>query len=241
MPSRYHDILEKEKRWRRQLYRLFPNYQFSNDLYEALIKERLSAGGIWIDLGCGRNELVQELASGGVFAVGLDVSRHPDLDLRARPFMKADVCRLPLRDGSAHLLTGNMLFEHLPDPLCVLQEMRRALKPGGWIVLRTPNALHPLNLMLRLISERMKLKLLQRIYGISMQDIFPTYYRANLLGSLHRLCRRAGLDNVRICPVEDVHTAFGIFFFISLAYYLWVKITPLAFMRGNFVVLARKV
>jgi SAM-dependent methyltransferase len=47
-------------------------------------------------------------------------------------------CRLedlPMADGTYDLVLCNQVLEHVPDPLAVLREIRRVLKPGGqaWI------------------------------------------------------------------------------------------------------------
>jgi SAM-dependent methyltransferase len=77
IPIGHQIVLEKERRSRRWLFRILPRYQFSNDRDEALIGDRLAEGAIWLDLGCGRNQWVQELANAGVWAVGVDTSLHP--------------------------------------------------------------------------------------------------------------------------------------------------------------------
>lgn len=240
MTTRYQAILDQEKRWRSILFRIFPRYQFSNDLYEAAIRERLGSETVWADLGCGKNELAHELGANCRLACGLDAVAHKELRREAYPFIRGDVGRLPLREGRVDLLSSNMLLEHLKNPPGALREMRRALKPGGWIILRTPNEYHPLNLILRLVPESRKARLIERVYGISAQDVFPTLYRANSMGRLRRLCREAGFDDVEVWAVEDVHTAYGFFFWLSLAYYLVVRMEPFALVRTNFVVLARK-
>ena len=241
MPSRYQTILEKEKRWKRRLYRLIPSYRFSNDIYEDAIKERLGAGVRWVDLGCGRNELVCELEELSPSSWGLDCWVHPRLIRDPSPrFLQANVSHLPFVDGSLDLLSSNVLMEHLPDPASALREMHRVLKPGGYLIFRTPNALHALNLLLRVVPEGLKKKMIQAVFGISSEDVFPTYYRANRFSTLKKLCREAGFNKVRIQAIEDVHTAFGLFFFISLLYYALVRLKPLASLRTNFVVLAKK-
>jgi len=241
VPTRHQVILEKEKRWKRRLYRLIPSYRFSNDIYEDAVKERLGVGVRWVDLGCGRNELACELAECGAFACGLDCWIHPHLVHHpSTHFLQADVGVLPFKDKSIDLFTSNVLMEHLPDPASALKEMHRSLKPGGYMIFRTPNALHVLNLMLRLIPEGLKKKMINVVFGISSEDVFPTYYRANRLNVLRKLCRAAGFNEVRIQAIEDVHTAFGIFFLLSLLYYAFVRLKPLAFLRTNFVVVAKK-
>ncbi len=241
MSRRYREILEKEKRWKRRLCRWIPGYRFSNDVYEDSLKEHLSPGVRWLDLGCGKNTLMVELEHLGARGIGLDREMHPE---RAQnpsiPLVQADIVFAPFKDHTFDVISHNMLMEHLPDPLTALREVHRCLKPGGTLIFRTPNVLHPLNLLIGWMPDRWKKRLIRRVFGISSEDVFPTFYRANRLRTLRRLCTAAGFCDVRVRAIEDVHTAFGFFFFLSLLYYLAVRSKPLAFLRTNFVVTAKK-
>jgi len=235
--NRHQAILEKEKRLRRRLYRLVPDYRFSNDLYEDRIRERLRGGGVWVDLGCGRNELTGELAPDSPSAFGLDREIHPGLALPpSNPVVRADLAALPLRAASVDLLTANTVVEHLGDPARALEEMRRALRPGGAILLRTPNRRHPLTLLARLLPQTVKEKLIWRLFGVTAQDVFPTLYRANTPQTLRRLARQAGFARVRVTAVEDVHTVYLPLFLFSLGYWLLTRLPFLAGWRNSIVV-----
>lgn len=236
MPTRHQVILEKEKRWKRHLQRWFPAYRFSNDIYEDAIKERLVEGVRWVDLGCGRNELIDEFGDYGATAVGLDYQIHPHLIRTPLRFVKGEAGMLPFADASLDLISANNVLEHLSNPVSALAEMQRVLKPGGRMIVRTSNALHPLILIGRLIPERFKKRLIYRAFGVTSEDVFPAYYRANSYGKLVRLCKKASFSDVSVQAVEDVHTAYGAFFFLSLFYYLLVSFKPLRHLRINFVV-----
>ncbi len=47
----------------------------------------------------------------------------------------ADVGALPYSDNQFDLVMAAHVLEHLPDPVAALEEMRRTLKPDGWLVL----------------------------------------------------------------------------------------------------------
>lgn len=51
------------------------------------------------------------------------------------PLAQMDAGRLGFRDGAFDTVTASLVFCSLPDPLAVLAEVRRVLKPGGRLLL----------------------------------------------------------------------------------------------------------
>ncbi|MBT8228697.1 MAG: methyltransferase domain-containing protein, partial [Bacteroidia bacterium] len=46
---------------------------------------------------------------------------------------------LPFEEGTFDIVVSSEVIEHVPDPLKAITEMHRVLKPGGILVLTTPN------------------------------------------------------------------------------------------------------
>jgi SAM-dependent methyltransferase len=94
--------------------------------------------GELLDLGCGEQpyrELILEEASSVVSYAGMDIesphyTREPDL--------RWDGLRIPLPDASKDTVLLTEVLEHCPDPQAVLSEIRRVLRPGGWLFLTVP-------------------------------------------------------------------------------------------------------
>ena len=47
---------------------------------------------------------------------------------------QASICALPFADASFDVVIAAHVLEHLPDPVTALMEMRRVLRPGGWLI-----------------------------------------------------------------------------------------------------------
>src|SRR4029450_9844007 len=62
-------------------------------------------------------------------------------------WLVADAHPLPFRDAVFDALFAGELIEHLADPRSGLAEFQRVLKPGGILILTTPNRLRLANVV----------------------------------------------------------------------------------------------
>src|SRR5439155_25023167 len=99
-----------------------------------------------VDIGCGRGELIGYLLDRGIDARGADqsptsVERVNDRFSGSPRFRGAVVGTGALPDATADTAFILEVVEHLDDATLagVLNEARRVLKPGGHLVLTTPN------------------------------------------------------------------------------------------------------
>jgi SAM-dependent methyltransferase len=98
-----------------------------------------------LDLGCGRGEWLELLQEAGFDVQGVDLDngmlaacRERDLNVQtcdAVDFLKE------LPDASRVVVTGFHIAEHIPFPdlQVLVKESLRVLKPGGLLILETPN------------------------------------------------------------------------------------------------------
>lgn len=98
-----------------------------------------------LDVGCAQATLALMLAEAGHAVTAVDI-RQSFLDYAATRYEKGDirfVCGNALElvfDDRFDLIFSNQMIEHLIYPLELLQRLKRWLKPGGRLVVSTPNA-----------------------------------------------------------------------------------------------------
>jgi ubiquinone/menaquinone biosynthesis C-methylase UbiE len=101
-------------------------------------------GGDWLDLGCADGGYSAGLLDAGATSVvGVDVEEdridaarlaHPEIT-----FHVSDGGRLPFADGSFDGVFMNEVFEHVANEKETLEEVHRLLKPGGRLIIISPN------------------------------------------------------------------------------------------------------
>jgi 2-polyprenyl-3-methyl-5-hydroxy-6-metoxy-1,4-benzoquinol methylase len=98
-------------------------------------------GGRALDVGCGVGQVVGRLSEAGFEAWGVDVS-EPNIE-RARKFSERCLLyegkRLPFVDGHFDSVGALNVLEHVDEPEAFIKEVVRVTKPGGKIVISSPN------------------------------------------------------------------------------------------------------
>jgi len=103
-----------------------------------------------LDLGCGPGSitvgLARAAAPGRVTAIDREASQIALLVRRAAAegvsnveAVAGDALALPLADASVDAVFSHALFEHLPDPVAALREVIRVVRPGGVVVVVSPD------------------------------------------------------------------------------------------------------
>lgn len=114
--------------------------------------------GVWLDCGCADGGYTEALVAWGAErAIGIDPersrideaqARKASIDAAsARPPDKTEYhcCTddFPLPDGSVDAALLNEVLEHVADEGATLREIRRVLRPGGHLVVMSPNRWFP--------------------------------------------------------------------------------------------------
>ncbi len=93
--------------------------------------------GKTLDVGCGSSVILQSLND----AVGVDVS-HNKLRYMRRydlPLVRGSIFALPLGDETFDCVVCSQVLEYLPADDRLFAELRRVLRPGGLLILGTPD------------------------------------------------------------------------------------------------------
>ena len=123
-------------------------YTASEERRRAIMRDRLAQlqgylqGGRVLEVGCSIGLFLDALREGGFQAEGVEVTpfgvercREKGHIIHDRPIEEVD-----LQPGSLDAVVAWEVIAHLADPRRFLQAATRALKPGGFLFLTTPNA-----------------------------------------------------------------------------------------------------
>lgn len=103
-------------------------------------------GRRFLDCGCGAGDYVLALRALGVDAWGIEYAREK-LAKAPRPVVgrlsAGDLHDIALRDGVVDVALLNEVLEHVPDDRRALREVHRVLKPGGLLLIFSPNRRYP--------------------------------------------------------------------------------------------------
>jgi len=108
------------------------------------IKSNVGAGNKLLDIGCGVGRFVKMALEQGFNATGID--RAPGALAYAEKYyglrlIQGEAESIPVPDKTYDIVTLIHVIEHSRNPLSVLREVRRVLKPGGILFIETPNSL----------------------------------------------------------------------------------------------------
>jgi ubiquinone/menaquinone biosynthesis C-methylase UbiE len=107
--------------------------------------------GPWLDFGCAEGGYTEALLKNGASSVvGVDVEgerieKAIMLGIPNADFQKFDGSRLRFPDESFDGAFVNEVLEHVADEQQSLREIRRVLKPSGYLILISPNRWFPID------------------------------------------------------------------------------------------------
>lgn len=173
-----------------------------SESYARLVSEHLSAETVWLDAGCGLRLLEDDmdplenwLATHCKTLIGMDLAVKSHHNIKS--LTRGNIYHLPFTDNSLDLITCRMVVEHLDHPARAFTEVNRCLRPGGAVIIITPNlwnyAMFGNIIATKLLKEEWRLRLVQSSDHREKEDIFPVRYCANTMPKLARLLEASGL------------------------------------------------
>ena len=154
----------------------------------ALLAARGASGTI-VDAGCGTGDLWR--ATRGRFSrcIGLDAVRYPDLPGEVSFHQVNLDGALPVAASTADATAAVEVIEHLENPRAFMRELVRITRPGGWVVVTTPNQLSALSLLTLVVKGR---------FSAFQERDYPAHRTALLEIDLRRIAAECGLEQIEI-------------------------------------------
>lgn len=111
------------------------------------------AGKTILEVGCGRGATLREFARRGAYTFGLDYSEEAleicrnlqaeNKTILPGTFVNGDARSLPFSDGSFDFVFSVGLVEHFEEPIELLLEQCRVLKPERYLLVQVPQKYSP--------------------------------------------------------------------------------------------------
>lgn len=159
------------------------------DAVARLLAER-DARGTLADVGCGTGDLWSRVRDRFPTCIGVDAVRYdglpPEVVLRTADL---DATPIPIADASVDAAVAVEVIEHLENPRAFVRELVRIVKPGGWLVVTTPNQLSALSLLTLVTRGR---------FAAFQDREYPAHRTALLAIDLLRIARECRLRDEAI-------------------------------------------
>jgi ubiquinone/menaquinone biosynthesis C-methylase UbiE len=219
------------------IFRKFnPKYQPRWEVYEMMLNKSITKDTTWLDIGCGKNELVANYGSMAKSAVGIDILDNEDRT--NAPFLLSDLRNIPLPSDYADLITMRLVVEHLEKIPEDFSEICRLLIPGGKLIILTTNSLSPIVFLPRLLPYRLKSWIIQKMLDVDSREIFPTYHRFNTANKMAK-----GLPEMALSSIDYIEQVPLTKPFLLILFGLWytiVKISIFKYYRSNLLAVFHK-
>jgi len=168
----------------------------SNDAIYQMVARMLaqtpSSNDLLIDIGCGNGKLKPFISDYINRYIGLDAVRYPDFPEKTE-FIPLDLNTgtIPLSDAFADIICAVEVIEHLENPRAFIRETVRLTKPGGLVIVTTPNQLSLLSKLTLILKN--EFNAFQEAPGL-----YPAHITALLEIDLVRIFTESGLTNIKI-------------------------------------------
>lgn len=162
-----------------------------------------------LDCGCGTGQYLRELLGRGADAYGIEYDSEKVILFKreftdfAERIQSGNIETMDFPDTMFDAVLLNEVLEHVSDEIKTLQEILRVLKPGGTLLVFSPNRFYPFethSVLLKKSGRKVPLYLPFIPYlPISLGERFFTYRARNYWpGELRSLIRKCGYKIIAI-------------------------------------------
>jgi 2-polyprenyl-3-methyl-5-hydroxy-6-metoxy-1,4-benzoquinol methylase len=152
------------------------------------LEERSITDGVLVDVGCGKGNLCDYVRPYCSRYVGVDVIRYEEFSPKADfELVDLDTGRVSMPDETADVVISVETIEHLENPRLFMRELVRLTKPGGWVVVTTPNQQSLLSLLSLIVKGQ---------FAAFQEADYPAHLTALLEIDLKRIATESGLTDI---------------------------------------------
>lgn len=215
---------------------------------EQEITARLTGRETVLDAGCGHGAEVLRRFSGKAHRlIGVDLVDFDDFDRETDDLelYNVDLADIPVEARTVDLVFSRSVFEHLPEPLTVYRELNRVLKPGGEVIVLTPNLGDYASWISKLTPNRWHPWIVAHTEGRAEADTFPAFYRTNTERRIRYLADQGGFELTALRYLGQYPSYFmfnPILFLLATGYEKLIsRFEILRFLRGWLLFSLKKV
>ena len=196
-------------------------------MVERALAVHAPASGRLVDVGCGSGSLWRVVGERFAAYCGLDAVFYEnfpaDADFKA---VDLDNAEWPLAAAAADVVTAVETIEHLENPWAFMRRLARLARPGGLVIVTTPNQLSALSQLTLLVKQRFS----------AFQDAhFPAHRTSLLECDLRRAAEESGLQ-----VIEVAYSLRGRIPLTAAHYPRWLAARLPRLLSDNLMLVARK-
>lgn len=209
--------------------------------YRALVDRLVNHESRWLDVGGGKTIFPNHRA------LSCDLAERCELLVGVDP--SENILQNDLVDEQAHmtieqyqtdevfdLATLRMVAEHISDPESVIESLNRLMRPGGCVVIYTPNKWSLMSMVASIIPDNLHASVV-RIFSPRRQDedVFPTCYKMNTKRTLRSLFENGGFDEAGFAYVDDCVATqrFRVTYFLELCLWRLFQLAGVRYPENN--------
>ncbi len=238
-------LLKSKKECWDIIKRYYLVYEDKSVVFKEILEKYVVSSMVLLDAGCGSGkETPFDYTKRVKLAVGVDLSQKIQENKTLHVKIVGDICQIPLKNNFIDIVVCQELVEHLKFPQVFFKEVARILKPNGIFIVMTPNLLGWKSLISKMTPYPFHIAVNKSLYGVTQNDVFPTYYNANTIFTLKNVLSRNGFGIIesRFFEGSPRTLAFWEFFtYLEIYYVRFIRrFNCLMQLRETIILVAKK-